>query len=188
MQQKSSDAITEAKIGLETLVRLYFLRHSFETCDMFMCNFLLYVANIAIEALSTIPSDAPTAEAYGSTLVLCAQVQNPRPESVTTLTLQQGLKSQASSYYLGSLTYRLLRGLMNADDLTYLGSSLSLKDNEADEHMATEHLQMTWPVPHIARFHEDPTKAAMRSLILEYEGMTVDGTDAEEDASSPASS
>lgn len=82
MQQKSSDAITEAKVGLETLVRLYFLRHSFDTCDMFMCNFLLYVANIAIEVLSTIASDAPTVEAYRSTLVLCAQVRNSQPKPI----------------------------------------------------------------------------------------------------------
>lgn len=76
---------------------------------------------------------------------------------------------------------------MNADDLTHLGSSISLKDNEKDEHMATEHLQMTWPVPHIARLQEDPTKAAMRSLIFENEGLTVDDPSAEEDASSPFS-
>jgi hypothetical protein len=72
------EMITQAKIGLETLVRLYFLRHSFDTCDVSLCNFLMYVANIAVEALNNarteVGSHTADADIFRSTLILCAQV------------------------------------------------------------------------------------------------------------------
>ena len=71
-QQSSSDATREAKTGLEALAHLYFLRHSFDTCDVFLCNFLILVANIAIESLNGSMSDAATADVFRSTLFLCA--------------------------------------------------------------------------------------------------------------------
>lgn len=71
------ETTTQAKIGLETLIRLYFLRHSFESCNVFLCNFLVHVGNIAIESLGDImpaKSVPTTTNALRSTLILCAQV------------------------------------------------------------------------------------------------------------------
>ncbi|KAF2633948.1 hypothetical protein BU25DRAFT_417073 [Macroventuria anomochaeta] len=73
---------------------------------------------------------------------LCVFASSPQFRYLRRLSVQfsHGLKSQASHYYLGSLTYRVLRNLMNPDDVSRLGSSLSLKGNEEDEQMAADHI------------------------------------------------
>ena len=63
---------------------------------------------------------------------------------------------------------------MNPDDVSRLGSFLVTKDNEEDEHLATEHTQGAWPIPYIVKLNEDPKKAALRSLIVKNEDLSVD--------------
>jgi hypothetical protein len=90
------DIATQAKIGLETLTRLYFLRHSFDTCDVFLCNFLAYLANIAIEALNNarteLGSTSSHADIFRSTLILCVQVSTFMLFQPTSLTLHRASK------------------------------------------------------------------------------------------------
>lgn len=75
------ETIIQANIGLEILIRLYFLCHSFESFDVFLCSFLVNVGNIAIKSLGNIlsASSVPaTADVPRSTLIICAQVIQPR--------------------------------------------------------------------------------------------------------------
>jgi hypothetical protein len=74
--------VGQAKVGLETLARLYYLRHSFDACDVFLCNFLVFVANIAIEALNG-AMDGVSSNVLQSTIILCAQVSKARFNSLS---------------------------------------------------------------------------------------------------------
>ncbi|KAF2651946.1 hypothetical protein K491DRAFT_719359 [Lophiostoma macrostomum CBS 122681] len=140
--------ITRAKMSLETLARLYYLRHSYDSCDVFICNFLIYVGNIAIESLGR-HSAVTAPDVLRSTLILCAR----------------GLKSQSTHYYLGSLVYRALRACMSVDDVGRLGSWISSQDDNVDELMAAEHIQAQWPIPHAMQPNEDPKKGELKRLV-----------------------
>jgi hypothetical protein len=67
-----------SEVGLETLALLYYLRHGFDACDVFRCNFLVLEANIAIEALNG-AVDGVSSNVLQSTIILCAQVSKARP-------------------------------------------------------------------------------------------------------------
>lgn len=175
-EESSASLIREAKIGLETLTRLYFLRHNFDACDVFLCNFLTLVANIAIESLNSTTNSVPSDVSH-STIILCAQVSTAGIEELTTgfTDILQGLKSQSSHYYLGNLTYKALQNILNPDDLARLGGHLGSKNNKEDERLALEHIQAGWPVPYIAKFDDDPSKAELRSFVFNAEDKEADG-------------
>lgn len=62
-------------MGLDALAHLYFIRYCFDSCEVVLYNFLMYVVNIIIEALNSPTSDAAIADVFRSTLILCARMR-----------------------------------------------------------------------------------------------------------------
>ncbi|KAI0180537.1 hypothetical protein GGR52DRAFT_531750 [Hypoxylon sp. FL1284] len=105
--------IQYAEIRLETLLRLYYLRHSFECYDPLLMHWLVFLGDVVLKKLDN-PSGSPTTssatttpldlESLRSTLILCAK----------------GLYDQSRNYHIAFIVYRLLRDRMKANDLDLL--------------------------------------------------------------------
>ncbi len=87
--------VTEARKHLQTLVRLYYLRHGFDAMDLFICIPLVL---IGFQSLDAINEQTPSLEleTLRSTLILAAK----------------GLDSQRRSHYLSEALFRSYPGRM----------------------------------------------------------------------------
>lgn len=97
----------DARIRLETLMRLWYLRHSFRTYDSWALMFLVYLGNLAIESLNEIPKDEvtePSLAAFRSTIVLSIN----------------GSNSQSHLYYFGALISRSMIERLSPEDAEHL--------------------------------------------------------------------
>ncbi|TQV99012.1 C6 transcription factor [Cordyceps javanica] len=83
--------LSDAAVSLETLVRLYYVRHSFERLDTFLVQPLTELSTVL--QTGTGARHVQDAEALRSTLLLCAQ----------------GLRDQGRNHYLGQVLFHLAR-------------------------------------------------------------------------------
>ncbi|KAK4673334.1 hypothetical protein QC763_110990 [Podospora pseudopauciseta] len=97
------DAHHEAAIHLETLLRLYYLRHGFEAFDGFLLHFLGSLNFIKIN----------TREAQDNSLFL-------ESHRSTMLLLMKGIRDQSQCHTVAKMVLRLQAHLMRSDDVALL--------------------------------------------------------------------
>lgn len=100
LKQHPQEILSNSKRYLETLVRLYYLRHGFEAMDSFMIQFL---SLLAFMAQSTIESGTQGVllQTLRSTIVLAAT----------------GLRDQSHFYYFSRIVFSAVRGGMGPEEL-----------------------------------------------------------------------
>ena len=144
-----------AKICLETVLRLYYLRHSFDIFDAMMIHFLTILGHLTLENVRSfmdVDDNADeTLEGLRSTLVLCAH----------------GLHQQGLNFILANLAYRMFRERIKSYDQALLKVYNLLSATAADEPLPPDSIQALWPMP-IINYNEDPRKSSMETLIKEY--------------------
>lgn len=114
---ESADAAPVARSGpvamrnLETVARLYYLRHGFEACDSFMTYFLALLASISLRALEGSGDGARLSPGRG------------RPEVLrSTLVLaMKGLRDQGRHLHVCKVLFRLLRDRLPPAEADILG-------------------------------------------------------------------
>jgi hypothetical protein len=94
----AQDVIAQATIQLESILRIYYLRHSFEAYDLTLTVFLIHLANltfVAVEQLEqgSVNASADTSESLLSTLLLCFK----------------GLYDQSKNAYVASLIFDVMK-------------------------------------------------------------------------------
>lgn len=109
--------VAESSKNIQTLVRLYFVRHGFEAMDLFILVPLMVVVYDCIEAMDETRSSESALPAgrlasLQSTLVLVAQ----------------GLYYQRRNHYPAEALFRVVRGRMSAGEVSMLKSSMNLDD------------------------------------------------------------
>ncbi|KAF5009796.1 hypothetical protein FDECE_4004 [Fusarium decemcellulare] len=117
------ESISDAYICLETLMRLYYLRHSFDAHDMFLIHFLVFLGNQVLEIVDKSPG-SQNIEAYRSTLILCVM----------------GLHVQGASSHLMHVIYYVLRNRMKPHDRDLLLTYVK-EDSSNDEELIAQHTQ-----------------------------------------------
>lgn len=188
--------IHHAEIRLETLLRLYYLRHSFESYDPLLMHWLMFLGDVVLQRLDRYQSGgsgssgsnssaAPVGlESLRSTLILCAK----------------GLYDQGLNYHIGVLVYRLLRDRMKASDLdllrTHILSSSSPSSPppagadaaDQDPPLMMQYVQAEWLAP-IEAPNSDPARRTLDYLLREYEKLSLGdrGADDVSEVSSMAS-
>ncbi|KAM3497025.1 hypothetical protein MY10362_009606 [Beauveria mimosiformis] len=144
-----------AKIKLETLVRLYYVHHGFDSPDYFMVQFLMFLGFMHIRSLATASTDE-LSDAYRSTIYLVAK----------------GLRAQGQNYYVAEVLYRMMRGAMSSSDQRYLGTILNVSvDDDVRKSLISQHTRSAYPID-IFSINEDPEKQRLSNLIK----VTVDTT------------
>ncbi|KAM3530884.1 hypothetical protein NHJ13051_001112 [Beauveria bassiana] len=137
-----------AEIKLETLVRLYYVHHSFDSHDVFMMQFLMFLGFMHIRSIATSPAGELN-DAYRSTIYLVAK----------------GLRTQGQNYYLAEVIYRMMRDAMSSSDQKFLGPLLNVSvDDHVRKSLISRHTRSALPID-IFSINEDPEKQRLSNLI-----------------------
>lgn len=141
------ETLSNATIRLETLLRFYYLRHGYESYDIFMINLLSFLGFIHIKALKA--TDATEVESRRSAVVLTAQ----------------GLRDQSRNCYLAGLVFRVLKGNMGVEGESLLREVEDLQEeDEEDKLLVAEQVQSSWPID-IEWIDIEPEKQRLGNLV-----------------------
>ena len=149
------DIITDAHIRLETLLRLYYLRHGVEYQDAFLLHFLVFVGNAALERLAAATAlDSGERVVLRSTVVFCAK----------------GLYDQGHNAHIPRVRLQVLHGMMAAVDVELLGRFVADGGGPSaadDATLRAQHVRLQWPWP-IIKMDEDPATSQLGNLLRVY--------------------
>jgi hypothetical protein len=150
------EILVDAWVRLETIFRLYYLRHGFEFFDPTMVQFQSLLGFMSIKTLASRRSSslAPdqAIDALRSTLVLAAK----------------GVYEYGRNSYLGETVSRLLRSAMAEEDLRLLKRVVDVSSEDGDRSaLMAQHVRAQFPV-NIFSIAEDPTARRVSNLISAY--------------------
>ncbi|KAM0250860.1 hypothetical protein ACHAP5_002079 [Fusarium lateritium] len=149
--------IASAKRNLQTLVRLYYLRHGFEAMDLFIVIPLMVIGYDAIDAIKDGVPEGET-ETLRSTLILVAQ----------------GLYNQRRNHYLAQALFRVVRGRMCPQEVSLLKSSMALEKGEVDpEPEMVVAVRSHWPVS-VVKKREDMKSQFLGNLVENIGNLNVE--------------
>lgn len=148
----------DATVALETLIRLYYIRHSFERMDTFLAQPLAELAAIRGEDIVGEKGLLDT-ESVLSTLVLCVQ----------------GFRDQGFNHYLGQTLFHLTRSRMRPEDAALVDRCLYA----GPQHQApfapvlAHQIYSDWPVdPLSAKEHQ-----RLSAVLSQLDGVALDSTE-----------
>lgn len=128
--------VTQASVQLESILRIYYLRHSFEGYDSTLTIFLVHLANLTLEPLGRLEQDPGNAsqemsESLLSTLVLCFN----------------GLYEQSKSAFIAGVMLMVMKRRLSADVRNAVGRYVTIEetDNDADP-MHEANLEFSHPI------------------------------------------
>lgn len=149
--------VDEAKKHLQTLVRLYYLRHGFEAMDLFIVIPLMLAGYDCVDAIND-QTPAAQLEILRSTLILVAT----------------GLYSQRKNHYLAEALFRVIRGRMRPRELALLKDTMRIDDREWDEKREmAQAVRSHWPVS-VVKKKEDLDSHLLKNLVENYAHLNVD--------------
>ena len=122
--------VANARKHLRTLVRLYYLRHGFDSMDLFIVIPLMLVGYECIDAINDGLSETRL-EDLRSTLMLVAK----------------GLCNQRRNHYLAEALFRVIRGRMRPQEVALLRDTVGLEEEESDgKREMVQAVRSHWPV------------------------------------------
>jgi hypothetical protein len=124
------DVCTRARARLETLIRLYYLRHSFDSLDVMLIMFLMLLGSISVRVLAPGAGGGDGTQHDASTFLLCAK----------------GLHDQGQNQYLGSLMFNMLSGLVDPNNQALVSDLSRIKAEFCGTEVKPEYVHMEWPV------------------------------------------
>jgi hypothetical protein len=145
--------VAESSKHMQTLIRLYYLRHGLEAMDLFIVIPLMIAGSDCIEAINE-QTPGPKLEALRSTLILVAK----------------GLYDQRRNHYLAEALYRVIRGRMRQSEAVLLKEVMDLKNDEDEEEEKRPMVQAVrshWPVTVVKR-KEDMNSHTLTNLVESY--------------------
>ncbi|KAH7109611.1 putative C6 transcription factor [Dendryphion nanum] len=150
--------VDHSTICLQTLFRLYFLRHGYEAMDLFIVIPLTLAASDCIDAIN---DQTPTSEleALRSTLIL-----------VVT-----GLHSQRRNHYLAQALFRVTRGRMRPAEVSLFRSIKNIDMDAEDERPnMTQVVRSNWPIS-VVKKQKDRDAYVLKNLVDSYAHLNIEG-------------
>jgi len=152
--------VINANKHLQTLIRLYYLRHGFEAMDAFLTIPLILAGSKCLDAIN---EQTPVAEleVLRSTLLL----------------ITSGLSSQRRNHYLAEALFRVIRGRMRPQEAALMRGTIDLEKDEGQEkRVMIQAVRSHWPVG-VVRKIEDKDSNSLRNLVKKYAHLNAeDGT------------
>ncbi|KAI8959471.1 hypothetical protein F5Y11DRAFT_301730 [Daldinia sp. FL1419] len=125
-----STIVKHSTTCFETLMRVYYLRHGFESLDLTLVQLLPLLGFSVLRDSSSVEKGSIAHEAMRSTLLLCAK----------------GLWEQGQNYYVAEVVFRLFRQCLTADDAQLFREIMEIEESDGrPSHMATE-IRSRWPI------------------------------------------
>src|SRR5690242_3019019 len=108
--------VDDATKFLQTLIRIYYLRHGYEAMDLFIAIPLMLTAS---DCINTINEQTPASEleSLRSTLIL----------------VTMGLYTQRRNHYLARALFRVVRGRMRPAEVALFRGTINMERDEADD-------------------------------------------------------
>ncbi|KAE9579504.1 hypothetical protein CGMCC3_g4725 [Colletotrichum fructicola] len=151
--------VADAKKYLQTLIRLYYLRHGYEAMDLFLVIPLMLTGYDCINAISEEKSEHQI-EILRSTLILVAK----------------GLQNQRRNHYLAEALFRVIRGRMRPQEVALLRSSMTFDDDqEMEKHDMVQAVRSHWPVS-IVKKQEEVDDHILTHLVESYGSLNLEET------------
>ncbi|KAF2096473.1 nitrate assimilation regulatory protein nirA [Rhizodiscina lignyota] len=155
--QSPHSVLEHSKICFETLIRLYYLRHGFESSDTYMAHSLTVMAFMALSQLKQLASSSDPLsmlkrEDARASLILAAK----------------GLSDQGRNYYFPYTLFHVVKAATESEDLELLYKSVNLrKENTGWDKLRAKHVQAQYPcnILSITDFREEQR---LSNLIKEY--------------------
>jgi hypothetical protein len=144
-QRRIAETITaKATMELESLLRLYYLRHGFETFDALLLTHLVHLSKVVLQRLAhTVRHEFSTdeVETLRSTLILCLK----------------GLYDQSRNFRMSGIVFGAIKSQLGAEDQNLLGRFVTTKDPDIDEEAVqrAEPVLSEYVIP-IVHLNEDP--------------------------------
>ncbi|KAF5548366.1 nitrogen assimilation transcription factor nit-4 [Fusarium phyllophilum] len=157
---RPSKTVQYALRCLETVLRLYHLRHSFEHGDTYLTYFLSILAYSTTENMnrsSISPDDVRALETLRATLLLAVK----------------GLYDQGQHVYVSSVMCRLMRDRMTKEDVTALRRYTMWK---GDQPLVPHYLRSTFPVT-VVMLEEDWKLETVESLAKKYDQLALEANE-----------
>ncbi|KAK1830892.1 hypothetical protein QBC39DRAFT_100834 [Podospora conica] len=131
----ASAVVSWAIMRMETLIRLYYLRHSFAFSDCFLICHLSLLTRATLEAISnayrSLRPDPAALRTLRSTLFLCIK----------------GANDQSQHIYMSVVIYKLLCDSMEPQDLETLKASVALIEPAEDDMFLASQCRSNWSLP-----------------------------------------
>ncbi|RKK78612.1 hypothetical protein BFJ69_g5365 [Fusarium oxysporum] len=156
----------------ETILRIHYLRHSFEYGNMMLTRFLSMLAFLSLNKIESLTaSTKPEHTITGSGLDVGDT--DPREARATLLIAQKGLSDQGRGYYLPkTLLWDILTN-MTASDATILQSFITIPPEGPEKTQERKmHMESHCP-PDILRIANDPSKQPDGNWIRKFAMLTL---------------
>jgi hypothetical protein len=143
----------------ETLLRLYYLRHSYKSYDSWIIHFLLVLGSNALKSLySATPTTQQSINILRSSVLLAAS----------------GLRQQGKSVYLAQLCALGLQKSMRPEDLRWVQQFLSLEPvTRKEQMMIDETARCMYPIP-IVRADGELVTQKLGEIVTEIEELSAE--------------
>ncbi|KAG6002751.1 hypothetical protein E4U54_000808 [Claviceps lovelessii] len=149
--------VQEARKYLQTIIRLYYLRHGFSAMDLFIVYPLMLVASECVEMMQETTS-LDKLEELRATLILTVK----------------GLYEQRRNHYLARALFRVIRGRMRESDVALLKEALRVDDDEIDAQCdLVQAVRSHLPVS--LKKKENMDAHILKNLVEKYVGLAIEG-------------
>jgi hypothetical protein len=149
--QSPRQIISHAQASLETLLRAYYLRHSFEWLDTYLVALLAEVCYTTIGAMTPRRSHQDMTSLQSSIILLA-----------------KGIYEQGQSFFLGQIIFRFVTEKMRPEDLKVLKQLVKIEPANDAQILGLQQIQMEWPVE-IISMADDPDSKRLGDLLKKSE-------------------
>lgn len=148
--------VNDANKHIQTLIRLYYVRHGFEAMDLFIVIPLMVAGFNALSSINE-QTPLPQLEVSRSTLILVAQ----------------GLYKQRQNHYLAQALFQIIRGRMRPQEAALMRETVQGEEHEVNEDLAlTQAVRSHWPVS-VVRKKEDLESHMLGNLVGTYAHLNI---------------
>ncbi|KAF5570420.1 nitrate assimilation regulatory nirA [Fusarium phyllophilum] len=171
-EEELQKSLSKYRGYFETILRIHYLRHSFEYGNMMLTRFLAMLAFLSlnkIESLTT--SKEPEHITTGSGLDVGDT--DPKEARATLLIAQKGLSDQGRGYYLPKTLLRDVLSNMTASDATILQSFITIPPEEPEKMQERKMYMESHCPPDILRIANDPNKQPEGNWIRRFAMLTL---------------
>ncbi|XXG97941.1 hypothetical protein Hte_004257 [Hypoxylon texense] len=166
-----STIVSHSKAYFETLMRIYYLRHGFESLDVTLVQFLHLLGFSALKDLSLVEKGTVACEALRSTLMLCAK----------------GLWEQGQNYYLSEAIFRMFKQSMGIEEVLLLRDIIDIEDPDGWLDRMIQEIRSRWPIGNFSMTDDGGERTLERFIRWQQQFLqdkAQDGTAMEQDGSS----
>lgn len=156
MEKMPQEVVSDARNRLETLLRLYYLRHSFDTLDFFLTHYLGLLGFISLNDIK-MNVDSPNINDKRSLLILCAK----------------GLHDQGQYVYIAQIVFCLVQDGMRQEEANLLKQFVHVEEIEENQLLRLQQIRSQYPV-NIVSIDDNAENQRVSNLIKDYMDLSLE--------------